>query len=113
MTIAVHEPSNSLIVTAPDQLFKEVEQLAQLIDARSKQVFLVIPTTNPATQSMLLKVFSGKVRTGSGRTESRSPSRPASPSQSPGQIGVDQRPWIPKKELKRQLDALQTRGSGR
>ena len=37
MTIAIHEPSNSLIVTAPEQLFKEVEQLVELIDIRSEQ----------------------------------------------------------------------------
>lgn len=42
MTIAVHEPSNSLIVTAPEQLFKEVEKLAKLIDSRSRQTVEII-----------------------------------------------------------------------
>ena len=42
MTIAVHEPSNSLIVTAPEQLFQEVEQLVKLIDSRSEEDVQVI-----------------------------------------------------------------------
>ncbi len=42
MTIAVHEPSNSLIVTAPEQLFKEVEKLAKLIDSRSRQTVEIL-----------------------------------------------------------------------
>ena len=44
MTLAVHEPSNSLIITAPDQLFVEVEQLAKLIDKRAEQSMeIVVP----------------------------------------------------------------------
>ena len=37
MTIAVDERSNSLIVTAPEQLFREVEELVQLIDQKGAQ----------------------------------------------------------------------------
>lgn len=37
MTIAVHEAGNSLIITAPDPLFAEVEQLVQVIDERARQ----------------------------------------------------------------------------
>ncbi|MBB76504.1 MAG: hypothetical protein CMJ75_18525, partial [Planctomycetaceae bacterium] len=37
MTIAVDERSNSLIVTAPEQLFREVEELVHLIDQKGAQ----------------------------------------------------------------------------
>ncbi len=46
MTVAVHEASNSLIITAPDQLFAEVEQLVRLVDKRAeKAVEIVVPRT--------------------------------------------------------------------
>ncbi len=53
MSLAVHEPSNSLIVTAPEQLFDEVERLAQLIDTRSEQQVEIVTTSNAA----MLKAF--------------------------------------------------------
>lgn len=62
MTIAVHELSNSLIVTAPEPLFREVEQLAKLIDSRSKRSVVVIPTQNAAAQMLLLEAVSNRVR---------------------------------------------------
>ena len=37
MTIAVHEQGNSLIITAPEPLFKEVEELVKVIDTRARQ----------------------------------------------------------------------------
>ena len=78
MTIAVHEPSNSLIVTAPDQLFKEVEQLAKQIDSRNKQaVEIVVPINPAAVRSMLEQGFLGGAGTGGARpgaSSSRSPS---------------------------------------
>lgn len=43
MTLAVHTPSNSLIITAPDQLFAEVEKLIKSVDTKSEQVIQVIP----------------------------------------------------------------------
>jgi type II secretory pathway component GspD/PulD (secretin) len=60
MTVAVHESSNSLVVTAPDQLFQEVEQLAKLLDARSKKSVVVIPTDNAIGQLMILRAFAEK-----------------------------------------------------
>jgi type II secretory pathway component GspD/PulD (secretin) len=77
MTIAVHEPSNSLIVTAPEQLFKEVEQLAMQIDLRSKQSIRVITVPDGMEFESLQRFFSGgaSVTTGaSSPTRSRSPS---------------------------------------
>lgn len=61
MTIAIHEPSNSLIVTAPEQLFAEVEQLAKSIDSRSQQTVEIVPATNV---SMLKSLFGGGTTSG-------------------------------------------------
>ena len=61
MTVAVHEPSNSLIVTAPAQLFEEVEQLAMSIDQRAQQTVEVItPVNGAAVESMLYQVLLGE-----------------------------------------------------
>ena len=74
MTVAVHEPSNSLIVTAPQQLFDEVNQLAMAIDARSEQTLEVImPANAAAVDSMLRQVFLGERETSRG-SQSRSTS---------------------------------------
>jgi type II secretory pathway component GspD/PulD (secretin) len=74
MTIAVHEPSNTLIVTAPDQLFRQVEQLVKLLDVRSEQSIGIVTTTNGAALEMMLqRALSGGTRSStgsSGRTES-------------------------------------------
>ena len=60
MTIAIHEPSNSLIVTAPEQLFSEVQQLVDIVDARSVQAMEIITSTSaPAIQARLQQIFSG------------------------------------------------------
>jgi len=83
MTIAVHEPSNSLIVTAPDQLFKEVEQLAKAIDTRNEQAVEIIPINAAAIRSMLQQGFFGGTRRGGGRTGS---APPQSPSPSPPSV---------------------------
>lgn len=65
MTLAVHEPSNSLIVTAPEQLFLEVQELAMLIDSRSEQTMQVLSTEDSA---MMQAIF----QTGSSESRSRS-----------------------------------------
>ncbi len=66
MTIAVHEPSNSLIVTAPDHLFREVEQLAKAIDQRSQKSVRIVKVPETVAIESLQEIFSGGVRTGSG-----------------------------------------------
>jgi len=73
MTIAVHEPSNSLIVTAPDHLFDEVEQLAKVIDLRSQKSVRVVKVPEAVAIESLQEIFSGGVRTGSG---SKQPTQP-------------------------------------
>ncbi len=79
MTIAVHEPSNSLIVTAPEQLFQEVEQLAMQIDLRSKQSVRVITVPDGMEFESLQRFFSAgaSVKT-SASSSTRSPSLPKS-----------------------------------
>lgn len=57
MTVAVHEPSNSLIITAPDLLFQEVEQLVKLIDARNETVVDIIQVDDAAIIGTLQSVL--------------------------------------------------------
>ncbi|MCP4787338.1 MAG: hypothetical protein GY878_27730, partial [Fuerstiella sp.] len=79
MTIAVHEPSNSLIVTAPEQLFEDVKQLAMQIDLRSKQSVRVITVPDGMEFESLQKFFSGgaSVTTGASKPK-RTTSSPKS-----------------------------------
>ncbi len=62
MTIAVHEPSNSLIVTAPGHLFREVEQLAKAIDARSQKAVRLVKIPESIAIESLQEIFSDGVR---------------------------------------------------
>jgi type II secretory pathway component GspD/PulD (secretin) len=77
MTVAVHEPSNSLIVTAPDQLFEEVQKLVEAIDQRSQQtVEFVSPGNTALLQAMLGQDSqSSSGRSSQPRSSSRSGSR--------------------------------------
>lgn len=64
MTVAVHEPSNSLIVTAPDTLFEQVEKLAREIDSRGEQaVEVVAPMNSEVFGIMLEQMMSGETST--------------------------------------------------
>jgi type II secretory pathway component GspD/PulD (secretin) len=63
MTIAVHEASNSLIVTAPEQLFLEVEKLAKLIDMRSEQTVEIIAPGNSAVLQAIFQPDNGRPST--------------------------------------------------
>lgn len=46
MTVAVHEASNSLVVTAPESLLTEVQSLVSLIDSRGERTIEVLTPTN-------------------------------------------------------------------
>ena len=59
MAISVHEPSNSLIVTAPDSLYSEVEKLVTIIDTRSEESIQVISPRNPEAVQTLLEDMLG------------------------------------------------------
>jgi type II secretory pathway component GspD/PulD (secretin) len=78
MTIAVHEPSNSLVVTAPDQLFEEVERLVKVIDFRGEQTIEVVAPANGLVYETLLQ----QVMLGEEGSSSRRPSSSSSRSTS-------------------------------
>ncbi len=69
-TVAVHEASNSLIVTAPDQLFSEIEKLVDVIDSRGeKYVEVITPSNGAVYEAVLQQVLLGQPS--SGRDSSR------------------------------------------
>ncbi len=73
MTLAVHQQSNSLIVTAPDSLFQEVEALAEQIDRRGEQTIEVYtPSNSEVLEAVLEEVLAGR---STGRSSSRNSSR--------------------------------------
>ena len=75
MTIAVHEPSNSLIVTAPEALFAQVERLAQAIDARGEQAVEVItPLNGEVFEAVLQRMMGQEPTQRPSTTQSRSSS---------------------------------------
>lgn len=74
ITVAVHEASNSLIITAPDALFEEVEQLANKIDERNEIVVEVFSTKLPGVAAALEEVL-GDAETARQRAASSSASR--------------------------------------
>ena len=80
MTLAVHEASNSLIVTAPDDLFREVEDLVKIIDGRGEQtVEILIPKNNQVIDEVLQQLMTGQAVSRRSSTRS-STSRPTSSS---------------------------------
>jgi type II secretory pathway component GspD/PulD (secretin) len=60
MTVAAHEASNSLVITAPDALFEEVERLVQSIDTMSEQVTEVIPAKDGVDLETILRRLNGE-----------------------------------------------------
>ena len=75
MTIAVHEPSNSLVVTAPERLYQEVERLVKVIDVRGEQTIEVVaPANGLIYEALIQQVMLGE--------EGSSISRPSSSSSS-------------------------------
>ncbi len=85
ITIAVHEPSNSLIVTAPEQLFKEVEALALSIDRRGEQqVEVVAPLNGELMEAVLQQILLQEAATSNRRESgSRTAANPAPRPQQP------------------------------
>ena len=77
MTIAVHEPSNSLIITAPEQLFEEVEALVRLIDTRNERVVEIIAIDDNEVIDALQSIFGGQSLEGGAGLESLFGPQPA------------------------------------
>ena len=105
MTLTIDERSNSLIVTAPDQLFEEVAELVREVDqagAQPNQTYVVrtLENANPALiQKALVSMFGESVSTNSAPTSSGSSSS-SSGSSSSGSSFFDQ------------LRAMRAAGSG-
>ena len=89
MTVAVHEPSNSLVVTAPRQLFEEVQELAQIIDERNrKSVRILNLPGGVAVEDIQNALFGGETAPGLSRlTGSRMSSSKTSGSSKPAKSG--------------------------
>jgi len=62
MAIAVHERSNSLVITAPKALFDEVEQLVQSIDQRSERAIKVIAPSPGINVDMINRVLAEQAK---------------------------------------------------
>ena len=73
MTVAVHEASNSLVVTAPERLLEEVQSLISLIDSRGEQAIeVIVPTNVLAVEAALEGML---IETSRSRSSSSSRSR--------------------------------------
>ncbi|WP_237607234.1 secretin N-terminal domain-containing protein [Roseimaritima sediminicola] len=70
ISVAVHSSSNSLIITAPDQLFQEVEALVQRIDAQGEQAVEVISAMNSSAFEAVQQVLLGETPDDRGRGRS-------------------------------------------
>ncbi len=71
-TVAVHEASNSLIITAPDQLFEQINKLVEVIDARGeKYIEVITPTSGAVFEAVLQQVLLGQPATNRSGTNSR------------------------------------------
>jgi type II secretory pathway component GspD/PulD (secretin) len=85
MTLAIHEPSNSLIVTAPEKLVDEVRALVSQIDSRSEQSVEILAADSTAVlQAILQQGRSGSRE--SGRSSSSSSRSSSSSSSSNSQL---------------------------
>ncbi|MEL6110703.1 MAG: secretin N-terminal domain-containing protein, partial [Planctomycetota bacterium] len=71
MTLAVHEPSNSLIVTAPEALFEEVEKLAMIIDNRAEQSIEILTPSSSVLETVLEELVLGQSNGRRGSANSR------------------------------------------
>ena len=74
MTVAVHEPSNSLIITAPQQLFEEAEKLVRSIDQRAEETVQVFTPVNGEVFESVLQQFLGQNPSSRRSSSSRSSS---------------------------------------
>lgn len=75
MTIAVHESSNSIIITAPEQLARQAKDLIETIDMQSRETVEVLP---PSESAMLHYMLGDSPRPSSGSrsgNSQRAPSR--------------------------------------
>ncbi|QDS92321.1 Bacterial type II/III secretion system short domain protein [Roseimaritima multifibrata] len=73
MTLAVHQPSNSLIVTAPEALYEEVKALVERVDTRGEQSIQVVTPVNVlAVEAALQELLTGEAPSDRRRSNQRS-----------------------------------------
>ncbi|RCS53915.1 general secretion pathway protein [Bremerella cremea] len=71
MAVAVHESSNSLVITAPDSLFSEVQKLVDTVDRRSERSVQVISASGAINKETITQIlaeqFGGQSNSSSSR----------------------------------------------
>jgi len=72
MAVAVHEPSNSLVFTAPDALFEQVKTLVESVDQRSERAVRVISPNGNVTAESLSQILAEQGIQATPRRDSRS-----------------------------------------
>ena len=97
MTVGVDERSNSLVVSAPEALLRQVEQLVEQLDqagVESEQMMRVVSIrrADPAVVQQAIQSLIGQSRSTTSRTSSgSSSSRPSSSTSRPaGSSAMDQ-----------------------
>ncbi len=71
MSVAVHEASNSLVITAPDALFEEVQRLVNSVDQRSEQVVEVVVPGAGVDLDAIMQALSSEGASDDRRRDSR------------------------------------------
>ncbi|MFA8020820.1 secretin N-terminal domain-containing protein [Bremerella cremea] len=82
MAVAVHEASNSLVITAPDSLFAEVQQLVESVDQRSERAVRVITAGSGVNLETIQQILSEQSSNASQRPRSNNRPRSSTPTRS-------------------------------
>lgn len=73
MAVAVHESSNSLVITAPDSLFAEVESLVETVDRRSERSVRVISASSGISKETISQILAEQSGQSSSSRDRRDP----------------------------------------
>ncbi|PQO40434.1 general secretion pathway protein [Bremerella cremea] len=73
MAVAVHESSNSLVITAPDSLFAEVESLVETVDRRSERSVRVISASSGISKETISQILAEQTGQSSSSRDRRDP----------------------------------------
>lgn len=73
MAVAVHESSNSLVITAPDSLFAEVESLVETVDRRSERSVRVISASSGISKETISQILAEQAGQSSSSRDRRDP----------------------------------------
>lgn len=84
MAVAVHEGSNSVVITAPDALFAEVQELVESVDQRSERAVRVITAGTGVNLEMIQQILAEQSSGSSSRSSSTSSRTRTTPTPSRG-----------------------------